>query len=114
MGKSWENRLCSESPENLSCHGKGMTGMSPMAPLQERYVVDEHGNRVAVLSEAYERVRDAIRALGQDPRPPGSRQLAGRDGWRLRVGDYGVIYDIDDAQHVVTVLHIGHRRDVYR
>jgi mRNA interferase RelE/StbE len=65
-------------------------------------------------SEAYERVRDAIRALGQDPRPPGSRKLAGRDGWRLRVGDYRVIYDIDDTQHVVTVLHIGHRRDVYR
>jgi mRNA interferase RelE/StbE len=65
-------------------------------------------------SEAYERVRDAIRALGQDPRPPGSRKLTGRDGWRIRVGEYRVIYEIDDTQPIVTVLHIGHRRDVYR
>ncbi|HXH10050.1 MAG TPA: type II toxin-antitoxin system RelE/ParE family toxin [Alphaproteobacteria bacterium] len=82
-----------------------------MVPLKERSVVDEHGNRVAVLLE---RVRDAIRALGQDPRPPGSRKLIGRDGWRLRVGDYRTIDDIDDTQRIVTVLHIGHRRDVYR
>lgn len=48
-------------------------------------------------SEAYERVRNAIRALDQDPRPPGSRKLAGRDGWRPGVGNYRMIYDIDDT-----------------
>ncbi|MBI3329794.1 MAG: type II toxin-antitoxin system RelE/ParE family toxin [Nitrospinae bacterium] len=67
-----------------------------------------------VPSGAYERVRDAIRALAQDPRPPGSLKLTGRDGWRIRVGDYRVIYEVDDTQHAVTVLHVGHRRDVYR
>ena len=62
----------------------------------------------------YERVRDAIRALAQDPRPPGCLKLKGREGWRIRVGDYRVIYEIDEKRQVVTILHIGHRRDVYR
>ncbi len=62
----------------------------------------------------YERVRDAIRALADEPRPPGCRKLTGRDGWRIRIGQYRVIYEIDDAERVVTVLVVGHRREVYR
>lgn len=65
-------------------------------------------------AEAYPRVRDAIRALAQDPRRPGCRKLTAREGWRIRVDDNRVIYEIDDQQQVVTVLHVGHRRDVYR
>ena len=42
----------------------------------------------------YERVRDAIRALADEPRPPGCRKLTGRDGWRIRIGQYRVIYEI--------------------
>ena len=61
----------------------------------------------------YERVRDAIQALAQDPRPPGCRKLVVGDGWRIRVGNYRVIYEINDGQRLVTVLHVGHRRDVY-
>ena len=63
---------------------------------------------------SYERVRDAIRALAENPRPSGSTTLAAREGWRIRVGDFRVIYEIDDHQQTVTILHIGHRRDVYR
>jgi len=62
----------------------------------------------------YERVRDAIRGLAQDPRPPGCLKLKEREGWRIRIGNYRVIYEIDDEQQTVTVLHVGHRRDVYR
>ena len=62
----------------------------------------------------YERVRDAIRILADEPRPPGCRKLTGRDGWRIRIGQYRVIYEIDDAARIVTVLDIGHRREVYR
>ena len=62
----------------------------------------------------YERAKEAIPNLGNDPEPPGCRKLAGREGWRIRVGDYRIIYEIDPAQHNVTVLHVGHRRDVYR
>jgi mRNA interferase RelE/StbE len=64
--------------------------------------------------EPYARVRDAIRALGQDPRPQGCLKLTAREGWRVRVGDYRLVYEIDDKQRTVMVLHVGHRRDVYR
>lgn len=63
---------------------------------------------------AYQRVCDAIRSLGSEPRPAGCRKLTGRDGWRIRVGDYRVIYEVDDSSRTVTVLHVGNRRDVYR
>jgi mRNA interferase RelE/StbE len=61
----------------------------------------------------YERVRDAIRALELEPRPPGCKKLVGRDGWRIRVGRYRVIYEIADVVRVVTVLDVGHRKDIY-
>ena len=61
----------------------------------------------------YRRVRDAIRALGGDPRPSGCRKLVGRDGWRIRVGNYRVIYKIEDTIRVVTVIDAGHRKDIY-
>lgn len=64
--------------------------------------------------EVYLQVRDAIRELSQEPRPIGCKKLVGREGWRIRIGDYRVIYQINDEQQTVTVLHIGHRRDVYR
>lgn len=61
----------------------------------------------------YERVRDAIEALAKNPRPAGCKKLVGREGWRLRSGDYRAIYEIDDTEKTVTVLHVGHRRDIY-
>ena len=61
-----------------------------------------------------ERVRRAIDGLADDPRPPGCTKLRGRAGWRIRVGDYRVLYQVDDDARVVTVLRAGHRRDVYR
>jgi mRNA interferase RelE/StbE len=64
--------------------------------------------------EAYVRVRDAIVALAEDPRPSGCLKLTGRDGWRIRIGSYRVVYEIDDSSRVITVLHVGHRRDVYK
>jgi mRNA interferase RelE/StbE len=63
---------------------------------------------------AFARVRDAIRELANDPRPPGCLKLTGRDGWRLRVGEFRVLYEIDGEHRLVTVLNVGHRRDVYR
>ncbi|MDQ3637697.1 MAG: type II toxin-antitoxin system RelE/ParE family toxin [Actinomycetota bacterium] len=57
---------------------------------------------------------EAIEGLREEPRPPGCRKLSDREGWRLRVGVYRVIYEVDDDQRVVTVLQVGHRRDIYR
>jgi len=61
----------------------------------------------------YERVRDAVILLAENPRPSSCKKLVGREGWRIRVGNYRVIYEINDANRQVTVLHIGHRRDIY-
>ena len=68
----------------------------------------------ALASPSYERVRDAITSLASDVRPQGCLTLSGRDGWRIRVGDFRVIYEINDASRTVTVLDVGNRRDVYR
>jgi mRNA interferase RelE/StbE len=62
----------------------------------------------------YERVKKAILALAENPRPVNCRKLSGREGWRLRVGSHRVIYSIDDGLRAVTVLQVGHRRDIYR
>lgn len=59
------------------------------------------------------RVQAAIELLAQDPRPPAARRLRGRPGWRVRTGDYRIIYTVDDGVLVVVVVAVGHRRDVY-
>lgn len=64
--------------------------------------------------EDYQHIKEAIYRLSDTPRPDGCRKLKGRDGWRIRVGDYRVIYEIDDNQKSILILHIGHRRDIYR
>lgn len=60
------------------------------------------------------RVQGAIALLAQDPRPPASRPLRGRPGYRVRVGDYRIIYTVHDDVLLVIVVTLGHRRDVYR
>lgn len=60
-----------------------------------------------------DRLRGAIALLGEDPRPPGAKALRGRPGLRVRVGDYRIIYTVDDNVLVVAVITLGHRRDVY-
>ena len=61
-----------------------------------------------------DRVSRAIDALGADPRPVGVLKLAGRDDYRIRVGDYRVVYAVDDAERLVVIARIAHRREVYR
>ena len=62
-----------------------------------------------------DRVRFAIRRLSVNPRPPGVRKLSGNLGdYRIRVGQYRVLYDINDAEILVYIVRIGHRREVYR
>jgi mRNA interferase RelE/StbE len=61
-----------------------------------------------------ERVRKAIDTLADDPRPRGATKLAGRADFRIRVGDYRIVYAVDDEAKVVLVARIAHRREVYR
>ena len=67
----------------------------------------------ALPSTVIERVRERIRSLATDPRPSGSKKLHGRSGWRVRIGDYRVLYEIDDAAHEVDVGAIRHRSSAY-
>lgn len=52
--------------------------------------------------------------LRDDPRPPGSQKLAGEENYRIRQGDYRLLYSIDDEKIIVQVVKVGHRKDVYR
>jgi mRNA interferase RelE/StbE len=62
-----------------------------------------------------ERVESAIDALAENPRPPGCKKLVGfEDEWRVRVGEYRVLYVIDDTKHRVTIARVAHRREAYR
>lgn len=62
-----------------------------------------------------ERVDRAIRALADTPRPPGCKKLAGQPGlYRVRVGDWRIVYEIDDSRRIVLVAIVAHRREVYR
>lgn len=55
-----------------------------------------------------------LRKLAEDPRGPGSIKLSGQDVYRVRFGDYRVVYTVDDQSLTVTINRIGNRRDVYR
>ena len=59
------------------------------------------------------RIQGAIALLAADPRPPGAKVLRGRDGLRIRVGSYCIIYTVEDNRLLVVVVTLGHRRDVY-
>ena len=61
-----------------------------------------------------ERVQAAIALLAQDPRPPNARRLTGRPGYRVRVGDYWILYTVGDGVLLIVVVTLGHRREVYR
>ncbi len=55
-----------------------------------------------------------MRALCDDPRPPGSIKLSGMEYYRVRQGDYRIIYEIEDNRLIVVVVKVGHRRAIYR
>ncbi|MCL4523300.1 MAG: type II toxin-antitoxin system RelE/ParE family toxin [Acidobacteria bacterium] len=65
-------------------------------------------------SRDVERIVRVIESLGESPRPTGCHKLATGDGFRVRQGDYRILYTIDDEARVIEIYKIGHRRDVYR
>ena len=60
------------------------------------------------------RIQVTLEILSENPRPPAARRLQGREGYRVRVGDYRIIYSIEDGVLVVWILGVAHRREVYR
>lgn len=65
--------------------------------------------------ETFYRIVPQLKALSENPRRPGCRKITGsKNDWRVRVGDYRIIYEIDEREKAVKVMRIRHRRDVYR
>ena len=61
-----------------------------------------------------QRITQRIKDLATSPRPSGSEKLAGQDSYRIRQGDYRIVYTVDDNQRLIEIIKIGHRREVYR
>ena len=63
----------------------------------------------------FDRILPRIKALSDNPRPTGCHKLAGsKNDWRIRIGDYRVVYEIDDPRKQVKIFRVRHRREVYR
>lgn len=66
-------------------------------------------------AEIFHRITPYIRGLAENPRPPGCRKLTGSESdWRIRIGAYRVVYEIDESEEVVRVFRVRHRREAYR
>jgi mRNA interferase RelE/StbE len=61
-----------------------------------------------------QRITQRIKELAAIPRPSGSDKLAGQDSYRIRQGDYRIVYTVDDDHRLIDIIKIGHRREVYR
>lgn len=72
------------------------------------------GELRALPRDVQRRVDAAISKLADEPRGPGAIKLAGREGYRIRAGDYRVLFTIDDAARLVLIVSIAHRREAYR
>ena len=68
----------------------------------------------ALPQKEYRRVKRAILALAEKPRGQKSKKLTGRYGRRIWIGRYRIIYEVNDQARKVVILHVGHRKDVYR
>ena len=60
------------------------------------------------------RILASIESLADDPRPPGSKKLSGQERYRIRQGNYRILYEIEDDRLIICVVKVRHRRDVYR
>jgi mRNA interferase RelE/StbE len=60
------------------------------------------------------RIASTMYELEQNPRPPGIAKVVGVELWRIREGNYRIVYDISDKDQIVTIVRIGHRREIYR
>ncbi|MGN6403589.1 type II toxin-antitoxin system RelE family toxin [Sinomonas sp.] len=64
--------------------------------------------------EVKRRIQAAVELLADNPRPPAAKKLTGRPEWRVRTGDYRILYRIRDEILLVVVVDAGHRREIYR
>ena len=66
-------------------------------------------------ASTFQRIIPQIKTLAENPRPSGCRKITGsKNDWRIRIGDYRVIYEIDEKANAVRIMRVRHRRGVYR
>jgi len=66
-------------------------------------------------AEVFYRVMSTLKDLAENPRPVGSRKITGsKNDWRIRIGEYRIIYEIDEDAEAIKVMRVRHRREVYR
>lgn len=98
--------------------GEGEGGAGPLSPDRSYRIELRPAARRSLLAlprNAQARIAPALDSLATQPRPPGVTKLRGPEGfYRIRVGDYRVVYAIEDDVLLVLVVRIGHRREVYR
>ena len=68
----------------------------------------------AIKGKVFRQLENKIAALGENPRPPGSIKLTAEEGYRLRSGNYRIVYRIEDKEKIVYVYRIKHRKEAYR
>ena len=68
---------------------------------------------VKISEPFYSAIKKAIYNLSENPRPQGCKKLKGRSGYRIRVGNYRIIYEIFDEILLIDVIDLGHRKDIY-
>ena len=82
------------------------------------YRLDFTAGAARQLRKLPESIRDRLAphlsAVADNPRPAGAKKLKSTDGYRIRVGDYRILYEIHDADAQVLIVNVGHRREVYR
>lgn len=81
-----------------------------------RVVIEKKASRALVALDQHHRARitGAIELLARNPYPPAARKLSNRLAYRVRVGDYRIIYSVQESTITIVVVAIGHRKDVYR
>ena len=73
-----------------------------------------HRQILRLPAQTKERINRTIAHLAENPRPPGAKKLTARNGYRVRVGDYRILYQVDDGEKVVIIYRVMSRGDVYR
>jgi mRNA interferase RelE/StbE len=85
--------------------------------LKYRVLLSNHAEKdlLSLPSDIIKRIDNRLRVLSSSPYPEGVAKLKGKesDGWRIRVGDYRILYQVSDREHTVRVYRIKHRRDAY-
>ena len=108
-----ENRKKSDVLLNIKEYERLLNTLEDLADSSDFAKAKKTSRKLSIPIKDAERIVNAIDSLSQKPRPHGTKELVKHPGWRIRIGNYRILYEIDDLDHTVTVYRAGHRRNVY-